>query len=102
MSGPPLSPCHARSRLSGPILSTLWRDTLQESRWLGRSDVQKPPDPAAVPGIRGFYTSDCPLALQAVTTFTLTVASTSSATFTVTWCEPSDLIGLPTTILRLS
>jgi hypothetical protein len=32
----------------------------------------------------------------------LTVASTSSWTFTVTWCEPRDLIGLPTMILRLS
>jgi hypothetical protein len=32
----------------------------------------------------------------------LTVASTSSCTFTVTWWVPRDLIGLPRTILRLS
>src|SRR4051794_31665046 len=39
---------------------------------------------------------------QAGTTLRLTTASTSSCTLTVTWCDPSDLIGLPTMILRLS
>src|SRR3546814_5376054 len=39
---------------------------------------------------------------QAETTFSDTVAETSSCSLTDTWCEPSALIGLPSTMVRLS